>query len=783
MSSIWFSTPATRWLDGLPVGNGRVGGMWFGDGARATIGLNDETFFSGGPRHRDLTGAHDALVEVRRHLRGGVPLAAQAAATGLLGTPQEMAAFQPIARLRVASGLSGESVAFRRSLDLQSGVAALHDERADGTLTQELVALRAPSVLVLRTTWATTDWTAEVAGEFIDTWEQLDSRTLVARGRWREGVRNRRRMVADPYQLAEPPAESRLGFAVALRLVEGAGAVRPDEGHRLRVAAGPSLLAVTTATDLDGTDPLARCLAELDAVGEPAAAVQAGIDWHRSVMERASVELDQPNGAALQALPTDRRMAALRAGGVDDQLLLQLADYGRYLLVASSIGGELPPTLQGIWNEDDEPAWASRWTLNINLQMNLWAAGPYGLPEVGDQFAGFLETLADSGETTAREIYGADGWVVHHNTDVWRATEPTTMVEVGVFPGATLWLCDQLWDLYRFGPRPELLARTVALLRGAAAFLAGWLVPDDQGYLVTSPSSTPEAGHLLPGTNEAPDIATETDYRGYGWLCESPTIDVWLVRALVDACLQVDELLPGSGIDRAELTEIRDRLRPIVVRDSLISDWTTEERPREVGHRHLSPLYGIFPGGLDARAEPELAAAAAATLLNRQAHVESAANGWGAWSRMWAAAIWARLADGERAYDSLLHWVRTGVSPTSLLCVFPEFDGRPGDDAVFQIDGNLGLPAAVAEMLVQSHAARIDVLPALPARWRGGRFRGLHVRGGHRVDAEWRGGRVHSLTIHPASDAELLVRLPTNDGLERRIAVRAGVSHRMALPA
>lgn len=787
---IWFATPAARWLDGLPVGNGRVGGMWYGDADLATIALNDETFFSAGPRHRDLTGAHEALVRVRELLRAGDPRGAQAAATALLGTPPEMAAYQPLAALRVRAPLSGDRTGFRRSLDTGSGVARLADRRAGGEIRQELVAAREPSVLLLRTETSTVDWSLEAIGGFVETTEMVDSTTMLVRGRWREGVAPNRRLVAGSYRLRDPQAGAALRFAVMVRVVEGDCLGVGESG--MRVGAGASVLAITTATDLNGSDvngadpdgagPIDRCLRELDAVGDPARAFARAVDTHRAVMDRAAVEIDDPFAQALRTIPTDRRVAALRAGGADDSLLIELADFGRYLLVASSLGGTLPPNLQGIWNEDVEPAWSARWTLNINLQMNLWAAGPWNLPEAAIQLADFVASLADSGAITARRIYDSDGWVVHHNTDVWRATEPTTMVEVGLFPAATAWLCDQLWDLYLFGSDPALLARIAPLLAGAASFVAGWLVPDEAGRLVSSPSSTPENAYLLEGVERPVDIAADLDYGRHAWLCESPTLDVWLIRALLDDCLRVADLLPALGIETAGLRAVRMRLRPLPIRDGVIDEWTTAERPREIGHRHLSSLYGIYPGRADLRAEPELAAAAAATLLRHQSHVESSANGWGGWSRVWAGCLWARLGDGDRAHDSVLHWMRTTVSPSSLLCTFPEFDGRPGPDAIFQIDANLGLPAVVAEMLVQSHTGSVRILPALPARWRSGRFRGLRAHGGHLIDAEWSDGRLTSLTVHPAADGVLVLELPAGAGGERTVTVQAGVPLRLAFP-
>jgi alpha-L-fucosidase 2 len=762
---VWFAGPAERWINGLPVGNGRTGAMWYGEAANGVIALNDETFWSPGPSHRDLTGAQGALAEVRALLHAGDPPASQRAARTLLGAPAEMAAFQPLGDLRIRHDRVDRPQRYRRSLDLITGTATLDCAWGDGArLEQRLTALRDPSVLVLRTS-APFPLALTLASPFGGDLVDIDDRTVVLTGQWREGVPEQHPVGAGSYRLRDYHQGRALRFAVAIRLFgPDAG---PTASGTMPIPVGDSVLAITTATDYAGGDPVSQCLSNLDSSISPDRVVVQAEHWHRELMCRSGIVLDDAVPDVLAALPIDRRLAALRTGGVDDDLLLLAADYGRYLLIASTLGGTLPPTLQGIWNQHIEPAWSARWTLNINLQMNFWAAEPYGLPEAAEVLARFIDSLADSGTHTAKAIYDTDGWVVHHNTDIWRATEPTTMVEVGLFPGATAWLCEHLWQRYQYDPRPQVLTRIYPTLAAAARFVEGWLVEDTDGHLVTSPSSNPENAYLMSGVQRPRSRAEDPDYSAHAWLCQSPTIDVWLVGDLLDHCVEAAHTLGRDETERHRWATIRARLRPIPIINGRIPDWTTHNRELELGHRHLSPLYGVFPSGLDVRAHPALAAAASATLLHRQAHVESSVNGWGGWSRIWAGAVWARLRDGERGYDSLLHWLRTGASP-ALLCVFPEYDGQPAEDAIFQIDANLGLPAAIAELIVQSHTDRIDVLPALPARWRAGHANGLRCRGGVSLDLRWTHGAPQHLALTPDEDRAVRVTLPA--GCWQRLA-------------
>lgn len=764
--TVWFPRAGSSWLEGLPVGNGRSGAMLWGDSARTVISLNDESFWSPGPTSRDFTGARDALRQVRDALSRDDALAAQAAAAPLMGTPTHGAAFQPIGSLSLSTEAE-RGAGFRRSLDLGTGVVRVDEEFNDGSaIERELVAARNPSVFVLRQLRGPAT-TIRFDSPFGSTMREGP----VFAGRWHE-VDPNRYLAAGSYRLRDDGGFDRLAFAVGIRILDGAGTVGTTG---LLLGPGPWSIAVAVSTGMDDDDNRLVVEQRLDAAaaGGSTELYEEAVRAHREVFERSSVRLATSDVASrsLQALPTDSRIRAVRAGGVDDDLTLVIADYGRYLLIASGVGGELPPTLQGIWNEDTEPAWSSNWTTNINLQMNLWAADPFHVVEATDVLADLIERISYAGRRTAEEIYGASGWVLHHNTDFWLNTAPTTMVEVGLFPAAGLWLLQQLWQHDRRYPERRTGARLLPIFEGAIEFLESWLVVAADGSLVTSPSSSPENGYLIGDTPRPRSRAADPEYQRHGWLGEGSALDMWLVRDTLRSAIALAQEAGHSPEIVRRWSAMLANLRSVRIVDGEIPEWTRAQRPLELGHRHLSPLYPVYPGGDPEATGSTWGDAARQTLLSRLSDVESSSNGWGGWSRVWAATVWARLGDGERALASLESIVRIGIAPASLLHAFPEFDGEPATDAVHQIDANLGFPAAVAELVVRSDAEAITVLPALPRRWTDGSVQNVRAWGGVDVSFEWRDGAVAEVTLLCAEPRRVRLRAPHG---EWETVLRAG---------
>ncbi|WP_424937305.1 MULTISPECIES: glycosyl hydrolase family 95 catalytic domain-containing protein [Bacteria] len=757
-----FERAGASWLAGIPVGNGAAGAMIHGAPWDQVIALNDETFWSPGPVARDFAAAEGALASVRERLAEGDVLGAQEAASLLLGVPERGAAFQPVGNVRLRS--DGAADGSSRALDLRTGIASFEWTRDQGgASTRSVVASRHPSGLVVRQRSALPEHTViGFESPFLD---RLDVGTggWIATGQWREVPRSRQ-SVADSYRL-EGYDGRRLRFAVGMTVLLGE---RDELDRAVSVRGAEWAVGIAVATDFDGSDPeetVSRRLQEMRAHPSMALADTAA-EEHRAVFDRSSIAL-RPRGrvvdAVLKSEPTDLRVHGLRAGGVDDDLVRLMADHGRYLLIASTVGGLFPPTLQGVWNEDTEPAWSSNWTTNINLQMSLWAAGPLNVPEALDGLMRLLEHLAQAGRRTAQLLYGAGGsaWVVHHNTDIWFNTAPTTMFEVGLFPAAGLWLTVQAYQLASRYPLRADRDGLFALLRGCGDLLDTWLVPGSDGMLRPSPSSTPENAYLLPGVERPRRRAVDPDHRRHGWIGTASTIDLSLARATYDALLDLaGQRGEGDGPEAVRWRSQRDRLAPVEIVDGRIAEWQAPREPLELGHRHLSALYSLYPGDGEWGERPEVVEAAARTLADQVCHVEYESVGFGGWSRVWAAALWARLGEGDRALSSLESVIGTGIAPESLLHVFPAFDHAPAPEAVFQIEANLGIAAVLAEMVVQSRPGHVMVLPALPARWASGEARGIRCHGGLEVDVAWQDGTLRSVRVSAEQATCVALHLP-----------------------
>jgi alpha-L-fucosidase 2 len=438
------------------------------------------------------------------------------------------------------------------------------------------------------------------------------------------------------------------------------------------------------------------------------------VEDHGALYDRAELVLGSPVDA-----PTDERIKAVGAGGNDPGLVALMVNFGRYLLMASSRPGTQAANLQGIWNQDRRPMWASDWTNNINTQMNYWPADLMGLGECFEPLTGLIEGLAESGAETARTLYDAPGWVSHHNSDIWRATWP---VGAGgddpvwaMCATCGVWLTAHLLEHYRFGLDAEFLRdRAYPLLAGAAEFVLSMLVEDGDGTLQFIPSTAPEHHFILPSGEKASVDLTST-------------FDIWVIRELFANLREAEAILGLSSDLAVRAAAARDQLPSVrVTPDGRLHEWPTDWQPSEPDHRHQSHLYGLYPGAeIDPTRTPEWAAAARASLELRTAGATN-----GGWTAAWLVALWGRLFEPEKAFEVIQDYLSRLVSGNLL--------HRDGD--IFQIDANFGMAGCVPELLIQSHTDVIRLLPALPAGWPDGSFRGVRARGGLTFDLEWRGG-------------------------------------------
>ncbi|HTA89108.1 MAG TPA: glycoside hydrolase family 95 protein [Polyangiaceae bacterium] len=729
--------------EGLPLGNGQLGALVWGDPAREKLVLNEGTLWAGGPYDGTNLEARGALAEVRRLVFSEEYAAAHALAEQkMMGRPKTQAQYTPLGELELGCPEHAVFSDYRRELDLDTAIAAWRYRVGELELTRELFVSAVDQVLVMRLR-------ASIPGA-LDCRLRLSSQHRGvhdwqgAPERWqtRHELGMRGRNAASSFN------EGALRYEFCARLLLIGGRVLPGEDG-VSVRGADSLVLVAAAAtsyrsyrDVSG-DPRALVAARLDAAcGLSFDALRARhLADYQPRFRRFQLDL----GEARDTLPTDTRVASHETGG-DPGLAGLYVQYARYLMLSCSRPGGQPATLQGIWNDKLQPPWGSKYTININTEMNYWFVNAAALPECNEPLFALLDDLAETGQQTAEQHYAARGWVTHHNTDLWRATQPIDGADWGLWPMGGAWLSLHLWDQYRFSLDRAHLARALPILNGAATFFLDFLVEHPKlGQLVTCPSVSPENCHPFGGTT----------------ICAGPTMDNALLRDLFAAAAEASETLGVEPELCAAFRAARARLPPFRIGKAgqlqeWLEDWDLDVPERT--HRHVSHLFGLHPSHQISPFEtPELAAAARRTLELRG----DEATGW---SLAWKANFWARLLDGERAHALLTLLLSPDRTYTNL------FDAHPP----FQIDGNFGGAAAILEMLAQSNVGWLHLLPALPRAWPEGRVAGLRARGGLTLDLTWRDHALESVRITSLVDQVLALRVKTE--ALRTVTLRAGVA-------
>ena len=705
---LWYTKPALEWTEALPLGNGRLGAMMFGGAAREELQLNEETLWSGGPYEPINPEALPHLAEVRQLIFDGRYAEAEALANRhSMARPIKQMSYQPVGSLWLDFAHE-DATDYRRELDLDRALATVSYTAGGVRFLREAFVSPVDQVLVLRVT-------ADIGGAL------SASLRLTSEQPGEAGPVAPDALAFTGTSQAENGIASALRFAVRAKVVNQGGGLRV-EADGIRVVDADSLVVLLDAAtsfrryDDVGGDPVASVRARLEAAAAKSfEAMQAAHEVeHRRLYRRMAIDLGTTPAAAL---PTEERIA-LNPSAPDPALAALYVQYARYLMISSSRPGTEAANLQGIWNKETAPPWGSKYTCNINVEMNYWLPDPANLAECFEPLIRLTEEVAETGARMARAHYGAGGWVLHHNTDLWRVTGPVDGAKWGLWPTGGAWLCAQLWDHIAFSGDRALVARVYPLLKGAAEFFLDTLVRmPGTGYLVTNPSLSPENVH--------PHGAA---------VCAGPTMDNQILRDLFSAVAEASTMLDRDADLRALVVAAHDRLPPHKVgKAGQLQEWLDDwdmEAP-EIDHRHVSHLYGLYPSfQIDGEETPELAAAARRSLEIRG----DKATGWGIG---WRINLWARLGDGDHAHDV----VTLLLSPER---TYPNmFDAHPP----FQIDGNFGGAAGIIEMLVQSRTGRLRLLPALPRNWPAGRVSGVRARGGIELAMAWADGELAEATL------------------------------------
>lgn len=739
---LWYRQPATAWLQALPIGNGMIGAMVFGGVSQERIALNESSFWSGRPHNYDDPNAGNYFGQIRDLVFADKFQEAERMANDhFWGIPNSQEAYQPIGNL-LLSFADANATDYHRELNMETGIAKISYRQGGAVITRQVFVSWPDRVLVVRISSdkpEKVNLEAQFKGPYLET-SVAGKNSLIMDGTWK-GPFSAPATGMNGLIARTKGKGLRYEASMTARL-EGGQSEATDSMLKIKNADAVTLvLAIATSfvnyQDISA-DPEAKCRKVMDAVADKdfSTLYHRHIDDFGNLMGRVDLQIGD---ASLREKPTDERLSAIRSGGLDIDLEALAFQFGRYILASSSRAGGQAANLQGIWNEDILPPWGSKYTTNINAEMNYWPAEVCNLTECHQPLFDLIKDLSEGGARTAKTYYNSDGWVLHHNTDLWRGTAPVDSARYGIWPMGGVWLCQHLWEHYAFGGDEKFLRDNYPIMKSAAQFLLDTMTEDPKHHWLVTPISM------------SPEHRYQDNNGNLVSVSPGPTIDVALTRDLFSHCIEAGKILEIDEDFGAKLADALNKLPPYRVNSrGTLQEWIEDWTPGTEGH-NTSPNFPFFPGNsITLKNDPKLSAAISKGMEARRPG--------GGWIGAWNTCVWARLERGDKVEQWLQSLVRSLADNLQ----------NPRNN---QLDANFGLTAAVAEALLQSHAGEISLLPALPPSWNDGSISGLRARGGYEIAIQWKNGKLQSATFKNVTPNTFKVRYSDKTA---EVSIKAG---------
>jgi len=769
---LWYKQPAATWTDALPIGNGRIGAMIYGNTSHEIIQLNEESVWAGSKMNNNNPEAKAHLPEIQAAIfRKDYKEALSLSKKYMIGTPPNVRSYQPLGNLFIDYQWKSTPTNYRRSLNINNGISTTSYSVDGNKIVKEAFASAPHDALIVRIKAdKPIDFSLLLSRELSSDNEVQDKRKKVQlptllryenKYQTEKNIASYSGQIIDQESINQGAGGKHMRYAAAMKILSINGkstSFSSDTSCGFNISdAREIVLLITGATDYDvekldvdpSIDPLVTCMKILTKASNQKYPALKNIHEteHRSVFERIRFSLVQPKN---ELIPTDERLANVKAGRNDNELIALYYQYGRYLLMGSSrLPAKLPANLQGIWNDLYDAPWNGDFHTNINLQMNYWPAESGNLSETSVVLSKFMQKLVVPGSETAKEMYGAKGWTLHHLTDPFGKTAVMDGVW-GITPMDGPWMTFPVYDHFEF-TRDTNFLRTIAypMMKGSVEFVMDFLVKSPEGYLVTNPSHSPENSFFVPGT----------DRKQKSQMTYAPTVDIHIINALFNNFISASEILSQEKELVAKVKAAQKMLPPLkIAANGTLQEWIEDYEETEIGHRHISHLLGLYPLNLITPKDPAFFEAAKKTLARRL----SSGGGHTGWSRAWIISLYARLLEPEKALENLNALLAKSTHNNL-------FDTHPP----FQIDGNFGGAAAIAEMILQSQNDEFQLLPALPAAWGSGSMHGIRARGACTLDIDWKEGKLQQVKVKSDKGGTFKLRY---QNIIKTITLKAGES-------